>query len=78
MELYVTGEFFNGLFGAATGSPYIIFVLTFCCMALCYASGGTYISIYTPLPWLLHENILHKQASRDITGAKNHIYAWGS
>ena len=33
--------------------------------------------IYTPLPWQPRENISRKQASRDITGAKKHIYAQG-
>ena len=33
--------------------------------------------VYTPLPWQPRENISRKQASRDITGAKKHIYAQG-
>ena len=32
-------------------------------------------NIYTPLPWQPRENISRKQASRDITGSKKHIYA---
>ena len=35
------------------------------------------ITLYTPLPWQLCENISCKQASQNITGAKKHIYAQG-
>ena len=31
--------------GAAAGSPYIVFVLTFCCLASCPASGGIYVDM---------------------------------
>ena len=31
--------------GAACGSPYIVFVLTFCCMASCPTFGGIYVGM---------------------------------
>ena len=40
--LLVTGRV--QFLGAATGSPYIVFILRFCCMASCY--GNIYIYIY--------------------------------
>ena len=32
--------------GAACGSPYIVFILRFCCMASCYGKIYIYVYIY--------------------------------
>ena len=32
--------------GAAIGSPYIVFILRFCCMASCYGKIYIYIYVY--------------------------------
>ena len=42
-----------------------------------YRQNLQYMHTYTPLPWQPRENISRKQASRDITGFKKHIYAQG-
>ena len=42
-----------------------------------YDAGRNVIPHSTPLPWQPRENISRKQASRDITGSKKHIYAQG-
>ena len=50
--------------------PYIVFRFR-------SSYGFMFVYIYTPLPWQPRENISRKQASRDITGSKKHIYAQG-
>ena len=59
------------VFWGAEGAP-----ILFSDLGLRMASCSC-IYIYTPLPWQPRENISRKQASRDITGAKKHIYAQG-
>ena len=58
--------------GAAAGSPYIVFILRFCCMALCY--GKIYIYMYVGIyiireatVVLLHCN-LYRKYRRSIAG----------
>ena len=66
---------FTKFLGAATGSPYIVFILRFCCMASCY--GKIYICryiyiIHEATVVLLHWN-LYRKYRRSIAGGNIYI-----
>ena len=46
LAVHVTWKYSMPLLGAVTGNPCIVFVLTSCCMASCYASSGIYVGMY--------------------------------